>query len=426
MTVEYDKLLACIHCGLCTSACPTYLETGNENDSPRGRIHLMRAVIDNRIPLDNKVARHLDLCLDCRACETACPSGVQYGELIEPFRSDMHKQKEITTGGAVSGWFRALFLLGLFPYPARLRFALFPMRIMQWTRLDRVIDFFRIMKLFPQPIQRMYRMLPKQLSRSKRYFERYDAIGERRATVALFTGCVSSVISPQTNQATIDVLRHNGCDVIIPSKQTCCGAIHFHNGAEEKAGQFAKANVAAFPFNEVDAVITNVAGCGAMLKEYHQFPNFTKKVMDISEFLIQLKVIPPKKEVVAKVTYHDACHLCHAQSIRNQPRELLQMIPGIELVPLGESDICCGAAGSYNLSEPEMSDRLAARKKKHILKTEAKIVASANIGCTMQIDATLRHAGEEIQVLHPVELLAQSYAEECYVEESYKEVSSQS
>ncbi len=411
MTIQYDKLLDCIHCGLCTSACPTYLETGNENDSPRGRIHLMRAVIDNRIPLDNKVARHLDLCLDCRACETACPSGVQYGQLIEPFRSDMHKQKDIVTGGAVSGWFRSLFLLGLFPYPTRLSFALFPMRILQWTQLDKVFDFLRIIKLFPKSIQRMYRMLPKRLSLGKGHPERYEAFGKRRATVALFTGCVSSVISPQTNQATIDVLRHNGCDVIIPQKQTCCGAIHFHNGEEEQAHQFAKANVAAFPFDEVDAVVTNVAGCGAMLKEYHQFPNFIKKVMDISEFLIQLGVVPPENNVPAKVTYHDACHLCHAQSISHQPRELLQMIPGIELVPLSESKICCGAAGSYNLSEPDMSDRLANRKKQNILKTKAEIVASANIGCTMQIDATLRHAGEKIQVLHPVELLARGYAD---------------
>jgi Fe-S oxidoreductase len=421
-SIPYERFLDCIHCGLCTASCPTYLETGDENNSPRGRIYLMRAVTDGRLEVTPAVSRHLDLCLDCRSCESACPSGVQYGRLIEPFRVAMH---EVAPGRKKRfDWFRSLILYGLFPYANRLRWALWPARLMQQLGIDRIQESLGLNRLLPEKLRRMQRLLPRLKARGPELPEFLPAIGPKRATVALFTGCVADAMFPHVNRDTASVLQQNGCDVIVPKTQQCCGAIHYHSGAGEPAVKLALANVKAFQSSEIDAVIVNVAGCGSMLKDYghmaeevcpgdpqtiERLSKFSQKVQDINEFLVKLGAAPSTHPVPMKVTYHDACHLCHAQKIRSQPRELLAGIPGLEVVPLEESEICCGAAGSYNLTEPEMADRLGKRKVANILKTGAQAVVCANAGCSLQIQAMLREAGRsDIEVLHPVELLARS------------------
>jgi glycolate oxidase iron-sulfur subunit len=421
--IDYEKFLDCVHCGLCTASCPTYLETGDENNSPRGRIYLMRAVTDGRLELNNTVKRHLDLCLDCRSCESACPSGVQYGRLIEPFRIET-QQREATEKNIRPDWFQKWILYGLFPYPKRLQWALLPAKIAQWTGLDRFAERTGLLKLLPQKLQRMQRLLPPLPKREPQLPEFLPAIGPRRARVALFTGCVAEAMFHHVNWATARVLQQNGCDVVIPRSQACCGAIHYHSGAGGPAIELAKTNAAAFQSNDLDAVIVNVAGCGAMLKDYGHMAeelvkqdqmvqtsleHFASKIKDISEFLMQLGPIKPRGEVPLVATYHDACHLCHAQKIREQPRELLAMVPGLKLVPLAESEICCGAAGSYNLTESEMADRLADRKLKNILATGAKALISGNAGCSLQIQAALRQAQSPVWVAHPMEILDLSY-----------------
>ncbi len=422
--IDYGRFLDCVHCGLCTSACPTYLETGDENDSPRGRIYLMRAVTDGRLGLTDPVARHLELCLDCRSCETACPSGVQYGRLIEPFRIDMQQQGIKSSQSNVPGWFQQGVLYGLFPYASRLRLSLAPARLMQVLRLDRLADRIGLTNLLPTPLRRMQRLLPPLTKTPPRLPEVLPAKGPQRARVALFTGCVADAMFRHVHWATARVLQANGCEVLVPRAQVCCGAIHYHSGASQPALDFARQNVETFgaleAAGEVDAVIANVAGCGAMLKDYShiaeemgvvddRLSRFATKVKDVTEFLMDLGPIPPATKVPLKATYHDACHLCHAQKIREQPRQLLSMIPGLELLPLAESDICCGAAGSYNLTEPDMADRLGHRKAAHIRETRADAVISANAGCTLQIQAMLRDDGRPLPVLHPVEVLDRAY-----------------
>lgn len=420
-SIDYGKFLDCVHCGLCTSACPTYLETGNENDSPRGRIYLMRAVTDGRIEMSPNVGRHLDLCLDCRSCETACPSGVQYGRLIEPFRVEMQQREAAKSS---PGWFQKIVLHGLFPYPKRLAWALLPARIMQKLGLDRLMESTGLIRLLPQKLQRMQRLLPVLKPQRAKLPALLPAIGPRRAKVALFTGCVAEALFDHVNWATARVLQQNGCDVIVPQGQGCCGAIHYHSGASDPAIQLAEANIGSFKPDDVDAIIINVAGCGAMLKDYghiaeelhpqdkalhERFEQFAHKVKDLTEFLAKLGPVPPSVPVPLKVTYHDACHLVHAQKIRQQPRDLLKLIPGLTVVPLAESDICCGAAGSYNLTEPEMADRLGQRKVANILATGAEALVSANAGCTLQIQAMLKEAGRPLPVYHPAELLEMAY-----------------
>ncbi|MFQ5734019.1 MAG: (Fe-S)-binding protein [Planctomycetaceae bacterium] len=423
-TIPYDRFLDCVHCGLCTSACPTYLESGDENDSPRGRIYLMRAVTDGRLAMTDKVRRHLDLCLDCRSCETACPSGVQYGRLIEPFRVELQADDAQRGRDASKGWFHRFILYGLFPYPNRLRWALLPARMLQLLRLDTLADALRLTRLLPGKLRRMQALLPRLQPRPKPLPDVLPALGKTRARVALFTGCVAEAMFAETNRATARVLQHNGCEVIVPKTQVCCGAIHYHSGAGEPALKRAETNVAAFNPDDVDAVIINVAGCGSMLKDYghiaeelspgdgerrRRLAKFADKVKDVSEFLMELGPIPPAGEVKLKATYHDACHLVHAQQVRNQPRELLALVPGLELLPLAESDICCGAAGSYNLTEPQMADRLGERKLRNILDTQADAVILGNAGCSLQIQSAIRRAGRDIPVLHPMDVLDRSY-----------------
>ena len=409
--IEYPLFQQCIHCGLCTASCPTYVETGDENDGPRGRIYLMRSVVDGRLGMSPEVRKHLDLCLDCRACETACPSGVQYGKLIEPFKIEMLRD---APPGAGLSLLQKVVLHRLFPYAGRVRMALLPVRLLQKVGLMKPLERSALFNLLPPMLRNMAAMVPT-LGPASKLPEVLPAIGPKRARVGLFLGCVTDVMTPATTTATARVLQQNGCEVVIPRGQACCGAIHYHSGAEAPALELALQNMDAFDVDNLDAIVVNAAGCGAMFKGYeHILPpeeharaaRFVAKVKDVSEFLVG---IGPMHSVPLKVTYHDACHLCHAQQIRAQPRQLLWMIPGLELVPLPESELCCGAAGTYNLTEPEMSQRLGRRKLANIESTGAAVVASGNIGCTLQIARQVREQGLAIEVVHPVDLLDRAY-----------------
>jgi glycolate oxidase iron-sulfur subunit len=441
-TIPYDRFLDCVHCGLCTAACPTYVETGNENDGPRGRIYLMRAVVDGRMDLTDKVRHHLDLCLDCRSCETACPSGVQYGRLIEPFRVEMEQRSSAGHGSTSTSekhqpdWFHRWILHGLFPSRSRMKWALMPARWMQKLKLDRLLEKSGLTKLLPERFQRMQAQLPVLKSPLPELPEFLPAKGVKRAKVALFIGCVADAMFRHVHWATARVLQENGCDVVIPRSQGCCGAIHYHSGAAGPAMGLMNQNVTAFDDSSLDAIIVNVAGCGAMLKDYshiteeleqlkghstststspghHQaqpkMSGFCAKIKDISEFLMTLGPIKPEGRIEAVVAYQDACHLQHAQKIRQQPRDLLKLIPGVSLRAINEAELCCGAAGSYNLTQPDMADRLGQRKVICLLEVKPDIIVSGNAGCSLQLQAQLKKAGSNAAVVHPMELLDLSY-----------------
>lgn len=435
--IDYELFLDCVHCGLCTASCPTYVETGNENDSPRGRIYLMRAVRDERLELNHEIRRHLELCLDCRACETACPSGVQYGKLIEPFRIDMEQPTVAGQHTKTDDWFHRYILFGLFPYPDKLRQSLRPARVAQSLGLDKLLINTGLWRLLPPRLGRLVTLLPKLEKPAPPLPEFLAAKTRRRARVALFTGCVGDVMFRHTNWATARVLQENGCDVVVPQNQVCCGAIHLHAGSSDPAREMANKNVAAFDASSVDAVIVNVAGCGSMLKDYgHHWPvgqasslpeeegqrteereqeareSFAHKIRDVNQFLDELGLIAPPGEIRVTATYHDACHLVHAQKVREQPRNLLKKIPGLKLVELAESELCCGAAGTYNLTEPEMADRLGKRKLDNIRRTGARVVITANAGCLLQIAREARMQGEPLKIMHPMDLLDLSYRRE--------------
>jgi glycolate oxidase iron-sulfur subunit len=405
--VDYNKFLDCVHCGLCLSACPTYVELGTEMDSPRGRIYLMKGLEEGTLPMTADVARHLDLCLGCRACETACPSGVRYGELIESARSFVEEQHQRPLVDRL----RRRMVTMLFPRPQLLRALLFPLRLLE---LVGVLPVLRRTNAFAAMLPRLGRWDPLPSVVPARETE--------RQRVGLLAGCVAQVLFAETNRATVRVLTRNGCSVTTPVLQTCCGALYLHAGARRQALECARHNIDAFP-SDLSAILVNAAGCGAMLKEYGALladdpvyaaraADFSARVRDITEFLATLPLVVPRGALNARVTYHDACHLAHGQGVRDAPRQLLRQIPGLELVELPESDTCCGSAGSYNITEPEMARRLGDRKAANICATGTTCVAAANPGCVMQIQASLQRAGVAATVLHPVELLDRAYEAE--------------
>lgn len=399
-----EKFLDCVHCGLCLNACPTYVELGTEMDSPRGRIYLMKHLEEGTMALTDDVARHLDLCLGCRACETACPSGVRYGELIEAARSyvETHHQRN---------WLdrlkRALVVM-VFPHPWRLRVALAPLHVLETLGA----------LAFLRRVSSLVAMLPF-LRRGRPLLSLNLAPKGEQRRVGLLAGCVARVMFAETNRATVRVLNRNHCTVVVPKAQVCCGALYLHAGAREQAAACARANIDCFG-DDIGAIVVNAAGCGATLKEYGELLAddplyadrariFAARVKDVTEYLADLPLEPPTKPIKARVTYHDACHLVHGQGVREQPRLLLKSIPGLTLVELTDADMCCGSAGSYNLTEPQMAARIGARKADRIRATGAGIVAAANPGCVMQIQASSRRAGIYVEVVHPVELLDRAY-----------------
>ena len=418
--IDYELFMDCVHCGLCLGSCPTYVETGNENDSPRGRIYLWRAVTDGRAELTSEVRQHLDLCLECRACETACPSGVQYGQVIGSYKKDVARLGPVFP---TLSRFQRWMLFHLTPYARRMRWALAPLRLLQRIGLDRMMR--RLGRFLPRSLRQMEEIVPPRLApHYGKLPEVLPAEGSRRARVALFIGCAADAFFPETTLATARVLQHNGCEVWVPRSQSCCGALHYHAGLVDPARALAAANCTAFAAGleegpgKVDAIITNAGGCGPVLKEYGHLlteaagAKFAAKVRDVSEFLVELGPVKPTHPLPIRATYHDACGLSHAQKIRRPPRQLLEMIPGLELVPLNESEHCCGAAGSYNLTQPEMSQQLGARKARNILDTGARAVFTGNVGCLLQIARHLRAQRPDLWVAHPMDALWASYSGE--------------
>jgi glycolate oxidase iron-sulfur subunit len=405
----------CVHCGFCLPACPTYQLWGEEMDSPRGRIHLVSQLLDGA-ELTDAAAGHFDRCLGCMACMTACPSGVQYDQLIEAARvwtEDAHDaalaSTEVTKRPVRDRATRAA-IFALFPYPRRLRAAVGPLRIAQRVRADRMLTRSKLPARVSPTLDAALRLAPPPATRV-RLPERVAAIGPRRAVVGMLTGCVQSVFFPQVNAATARVLATEGCDVIIPRAQGCCGALSLHSGREAEAADFAKRTIETFSRAGVDAVVVNSAGCGSAMKEYDRLlasgsaDAFGKKVRDFSEFLAELGPVAERHPLPVKAAYHDACHLGHAQRITAQPRDLLRAIPGLELTELADAGTCCGSAGVYNLLQPEAAAELGRRKADAVHAADATLLISANPGCSLQISSALAARGQHIAVAHTAEVL---------------------
>ncbi len=403
----YEKSLDCVHCGLCLPACPTYRETGREQSSPRGRIYLMRGVAEGRIELGDVVRDEAHLCLACRACETACPSGVQYGAMVERVREEV--QLAGLREDALSRIERAV-LRHVIPNRKRLGFAFDLLAIAQKLRLDSVFA-----KLLPARLATMRALLPRVPPRHRRraHPALLPARGERRGRVGFLTGCVMAELFPGTNDATVRVLAHNGFDVVVPPDQGCCGALQAHAGDAETAHALARKNIIAF--SDVHVVITNSAGCGAALRDVEHWielrgKSFAAKARDICEWLDEVGLRAPTGRIDARVCYDDPCHLIHGQKVSAAPRRLLALIPGLELIPHADPGACCGAAGTYNLTQPEMSRAVLARKLDSLAAADPDLVVTGNPGCLMQLRAGLAARGLRAQVVHPVDLLDRAYS----------------
>jgi glycolate oxidase iron-sulfur subunit len=439
----------CVHCGFCLPACPTYTLWGEEMDSPRGRIHLVGQLLDGA-PLTPAAGEHFDRCLGCMACMTACPSGVQYDQIIEaarewaedgasPFAADAPADVQAGSTSADAGAVladtgragqaatarRSLrdrvtreAIFALFPYPARLRLATMPLRALQRTGADRLIARTGLAGRISPSAEQALRLAPpaSRPMPAGRFPERVAARGERRAVVGMLTGCVQSVFFPRVNAATARVLAAEGCDVIIPRSQGCCGALSLHSGRAAEAVRFARRTVETFEAAGVDVIVVNSAGCGSAMKEYERLlgdsPSWaaraaalSAKVRDLAEFLDSLGPVAERHPVPARAAYHDACHLGHAQRITAAPRTLLRGIPGLELVELRDAGMCCGSAGVYNLLQPDAARELGSRKADSVVASGASLLISANPGCTLQISSELATRGINLRTAHTAEIL---------------------
>jgi glycolate oxidase iron-sulfur subunit len=413
---SYDALLSdCVHCGFCLPACPTYVSWGEEMDSPRGRIDLMKGVAEGAIPLDAVVTGHLDACLGCMACVTACPSGVRYDLLIESTRATMDVQ---APRGVLDRTFRNL-IFALFPYPGRLRALAYPLTVVRLSGLQALIRKSGLLKLLPLRLAQLDALAPEVsfAELGATLPERTPAVGgAARLRVGLVAGCVQRTFFPKVNAATVRVLGAEGCDVAIPPGQGCCGALSLHSGRAEEAKRFARALIERFEREPLDVVVVNAAGCGSTLKQYGELfadepawrdraQAFADRVRDVNELLAGLEPRAVRHPIEKRVAYHDACHLAHAQRIRAQPRALLSAIPGLELVEIPNGDQCCGSAGTYNLFQPESAREIGERKVDNVLGVRPDLVASANPGCTLQMQAVARARGAQLAAAHPIEIL---------------------
>jgi len=421
-SATYADLIAdCVHCGFCLPACPTYVSWGNEMDSPRGRIDLMKGVHEGAIALDDSVVTHFDRCLGCMACVTACPSGVRYDLLIEETRvkvEDEHKREPLDQA------FREL-VFALFPRPDRLRLLAPLLYLFRKSGLQRLTRERGLTNLLPKRLRQLDELTPPlEFSQLRVQLPAFTpARRARRGTVALIAGCVQRVFFPNVNASTIRVLAAEGFDVVVPHDQGCCGALSLHAGRADESADFARALLDRFvpaenphELDRYDAIIINAAGCGSTLKQYgalfagdpvhgERAAAFAAKVRDVNEFLAGLEPVAPRKPAPIRVAYHDACHLAHAQGIRDEPRALLRSIPGLELVEIPQGDQCCGSAGVYNLLEPESGAEIGERKVDNILSVAPQLLASANPGCTLQIRSLLARRGIDLPAAHPIEIL---------------------
>ncbi len=414
-------LYRCVHCGLCLSACPTYVQLGVETESPRGRIALMKAVNEGRLGITDRVASHWELCLQCRACETACPSGVPFGRLMEYTRAQVNVRG---SGGLKMRLVRWAFLRGALGNLGRLRFGARLLRFYQRWGLQKLLRASRLLRLLPGGVHDMERSLP---TISDRFFgpspEVYPSMAPRRMNVALLSGCVMPLVQADTMEATVRVLTRNGCDTTTPVGQGCCGALSLHSGELEEARNMARKNIDVFLAAGVDKVVVASAGCGSAMKEYGEIlksdaeygekaRRLSEMTMDVTELLADLPLEPPKGEVKRKVTYQDPCHLAHAQGIMRAPRAALEAIPGLELVEMEDSTRCCGAAGIYSMVQKKMSGRVLDSKMESVAATGADCVATANPGCMIQLETGAAGRGMDLTVCHVVDLLDEAYRNE--------------
>jgi len=407
----YAGTLDCVHCGLCLPVCPTYRETGREISSPRGRVYLMRAIAEGRAALGPLLAEEAYLCLGCRACETACPSGVRFGELVEGARAAVERAE---LRGGLAKRVEALALRELLPRPGRLRRAVDALALVQRLRLDRALR-----PLLPRRLRELADAAPRVPARRERrpLPALVPAQGERRGRVGLFVGCIMPELFGAVNAATARVLARNGFEVVVPPGQGCCGALHAHAGDPEFARALARRNAEAFRAAAVDAVVVNSAGCGAALREAGAWlpgegAALAAATRDVCEWLDAAGLRPPAGRVAGRVCYDDPCHLAHGQRVREAPRRVLAAIPGLECVPHADPTSCCGAAGIYNLTHPAMSEAVLARKLRTLAAVDPDWIASGNPGCLMQLGAGAARSGLRARVVHPVELLDLSYRQE--------------
>ena len=414
-----DKLLTCVHCGLCLPSCPTYRQLGNENDSPRGRIYLMRGVVEGKIRAGDSFISHIDLCLGCRACETACPSSVPYGHLLEAARAEVSQAK--SNRGSISEYVVRFFLNQVFTRPSLLRVS---MAVTRWLRDSGVAQLAFETGLVGGRLRLALALLLSTQSRIAKPATGSSKAqrGESVLRAGLLRGCVMEGLFSETNRATERVLARNGCQLSEAEGQVCCGALHAHAGQIETAKQLARKNIEAFLRGGCDLIITNAAGCGAAMKDYSvllsddsQFAErareFSARVKDISEFLVENGIARPDGSINRRVAYDAPCHLIHAQRIAGAPMDVLRAIPGLTLVPLRGFETCCGGAGIYNLQHPELSADILRDKIESIRESEADTVATANPGCIMQIGAGLLLSNLKADVVHPVQLLDRAYSD---------------
>jgi glycolate oxidase iron-sulfur subunit len=427
--LDYGLLQQCIHCGMCLPTCPTYDATKVERNSPRGRIALMRAIADRRLEPTRTFGEEMYFCLGCLACETACPAGVKYAQLFEAAREEAEEAGVLRNPRRNA--IRSAILNGLFTRPRLLRFA---GRLLWLYRACGAQSLFRTLKLneiLPYRYRELERMTPS--AKPKFSGELIKAVERPKGRIAyrvgVLTGCVQDIVFSDINRDTVDVLLANGCEVHTPGAQYCCGSLHAHNGEIVAARDLARRQIDAFELDRIDAIVTNAAGCGSHLKSYRilladdpqysaRAREWSTKVRDIHEWLCEIGFRSPEgrsgKSGVGRlsVTYHEACHLCHGQKITRQPREVLNGVPGVDLIELTESTWCCGSAGIYNITQPEMASKLQERKVRHIVETGASIVATANPGCLLQLESGLRKFSQRIAVRHPISLLAEAYRSE--------------
>ncbi len=415
--IDYQLIIDCIHCGLCLNYCPTYIELGLEMDSARGRIYLIRALVEGKVDYSDSLYNHIDLCVECRACEPVCPSGVKYSRIIEPARDILENEKKYK-------WFdkflKNIIYKKFLPNQKVLLVLFWFLWFYQKFGIQWLVRKSKILKLLSERFYEAEILFPKIPRPSKRKYikEVMEPQGEKRYRVGFLKGCVSEFMFADINIATVNVLLKNNCEVITPEDQVCCGALHIHFAETQVARELAKKNIEVFEKLNLDVIVVNSAGCGAFMKEYPELLKndteysekakiFSKKVKDISEFLNEIKINEEFGELKMKVAYNDACHLVHAQGIKIEPRELLNKIPGLKLIEILESDVCCGSGGVYNIKHPDMAKRLLKRKMDNINSTEAEAVACGNTGCIIQL--LKGSENNNLKIFHTIELLDIAY-----------------
>ncbi len=420
--LDYSVVQQCMHCGLCLPTCPTYDATKLERNSPRGRIALMRAIADGRMEATKEFGDEMYFCLGCLACMTACPAGVNYAELFEHARAEAEESKRLDN--PKRSLIRNVTLRWLFMDHGRLQAVGFAIRLYQQLGFEAFFRKSGVMYLMPKRLRELEAMTPRMQPKftSDLVAPVTQPTSTKKYRVAMLTGCAQDLMYSDVNRDTVEVLARNGCEVITPIEQSCCGSLHAHNGELDMAAGLARRNIDQFPPEQYDAIITNAAGCGSHLKHYTNLlkndPAYSKraelwdkKVKDIHEWLGQIGIEPPiaRNQPEQNVTYHEACHLCHGQKITAQPRQLLKAIPNLKLTELPESTWCCGSAGIYNLIQPEMANDLLDRKLKHIRSTRCQTVATGNPGCMAHISNGARKQNLPLRIAHPISLLAEAY-----------------